>query len=68
MRAVSASYQGMGRKRKWSEDMQARFPRGTFARIQRVLEETEDRTDFVRRAVERELKRLEAQKKRGRKQ
>lgn len=43
----------------WSEDMQARFPAGTFERIDEVLEEDEDRTDFVRQAVERELKRRE---------
>jgi hypothetical protein len=35
--------------------MQARFVRGTFARIAAVLEDGEDRTDFVRFAVEREL-------------
>lgn len=49
----------MGRPKKWAEDMQARFPDGTFARIEAVLEEGEDRTDFVREAVERELKRRE---------
>ena len=50
----------MARKRKWSEDMQARFRAGTFARIAALLEETEDRTDFVREAVEREMTRREA--------
>lgn len=49
----------MGRKKRWSEDMQARFPEGTFDRIEAVLEDGEDRTEFVRRAVERELKRRE---------
>jgi hypothetical protein len=49
----------MGRKKLWGEDMQARFPEGTFARIEAVLEESEDRTDFVRAAVERELRRRE---------
>lgn len=49
----------MGRKKLWSEDMQARFPEGTFERIDAVLQEKEDRTDFVRQAVERELKRRE---------
>lgn len=48
-----------GRKKQWSEDMQARFPEGTFERIVAVLGEKEDRTDFVRTAVERELKRRE---------
>lgn len=49
----------MGRKKMWAEDMQARFAEGTFQRIESVLEEGEDRTDFVREAVERELKRRE---------
>lgn len=49
----------MGRKKQWSEDMQARFPEGTFERIEAVLAEDEDRTAFVRAAVERELKRRE---------
>jgi hypothetical protein len=39
--------------------MQARFAAGTFARIEVVLGEDEDRTDFVREAVERELQRRE---------
>jgi len=52
----------MGRKKMWAEDMQARFPDGTFDRIEAVLEDSEDRTDFVRVAVERELKRREKQR------
>jgi hypothetical protein len=49
----------MSRKLKFTEFMAARFPRGTFDRIAAVLTETEDRADFVRLAVERELKRRE---------
>jgi hypothetical protein len=49
----------MGRTKRWAEDMQARFPEGTFDRIEAVLEESEDRTEFVRVAVEREIKRRE---------
>jgi hypothetical protein len=45
----------MGRKKQWAEDMQARFAEGTFDRIAAALREGEDRTDFVRAAVEREL-------------
>lgn len=52
----------VGRKKRWSEDMQARFPAGTFARIEAVLEDGEDRTDLVRAAVEREIKRREKAK------
>ena len=49
----------MGRTKRWAEDMQARFPEGTFGRIEAVLEDGEDRTDFVRQAVEKELRRRE---------
>ncbi|MFO1100088.1 MAG: hypothetical protein U1E81_17915 [Xanthobacteraceae bacterium] len=55
----------VGRKKRWAEDMQARFPEGTFARINSVLSGKEDRTDFVRAAVERELKRRERAKERA---
>lgn len=47
----------VGRLKRWTEDMQARFEEGTFARIASVLRTGEDRTDFVRSAVERELSR-----------
>jgi len=50
----------MGRKRRWREDMQARFPEGTFARIAAALIDTEDRTEFARTAVENELMRRDA--------
>jgi len=40
--------------------MQARFPEGTFARIAAALRDTEDRTEFVRTAVENELTRRDA--------
>lgn len=49
----------MGRTKRWAEDMQARFSEGTFDRIEAVLTGDEDRTDFIREAVERELKRRE---------
>lgn len=42
--------------------MQARFAAGTLARIAAVLAEDEDRTDFVREAVERLLKARERHK------
>lgn len=53
----------MGRKRMWEEDMGARFPKGTFAQIERVIEEDETRTDFVRVAVEREIDRRKQARK-----
>lgn len=37
--------------------MVARFAAGTFARVAELLKAGEDRTDFVREAVEREIKR-----------
>jgi transcriptional regulator NrdR family protein len=49
----------MSRRREWAENMTARFAAGTFERIATVLKDDEDRTDFVREAVERELKRRE---------
>jgi hypothetical protein len=52
---IAATPPRMGRKKQWAEDMQARFPEGTFDRIASVLDGKEDRTDFVRAAVEREL-------------
>ena len=49
----------MGRRKRWTEQMQARFEEGTFARVADVLYENEDRTDFVREAVANELGRRE---------
>lgn len=53
---------GMGRKKMWTEDMVARFPDGTFKRMDAVRDEGEDRTDLVRTAVEKELKKRERDK------
>lgn len=39
--------------------MVARFEAGTFERMDAVRGKDEDRTDFIREAVERELKRRE---------
>lgn len=41
------------------EQMPARFPAGTLKRIDAVLDEGEKRSDLLREAVERELKRRE---------
>jgi metal-responsive CopG/Arc/MetJ family transcriptional regulator len=46
----------------WAENMQARFSKGTFAKIDAVLRESEERTQFVREAVEREIERRRAQR------
>lgn len=49
----------MGRKKINDEQMPARFPAGTLERIGGVLAEGEKHSDFIREAVERELKRRE---------
>lgn len=52
---IAATPARMGRRKQWAEDMQARFAEGTFDRITSVLKDGEDRTAFVREAVEREI-------------
>lgn len=42
----------MGRKKEFPEKRVASFPEGTMARIAAVLNENEDRTEFIRDAVE----------------
>ena len=49
----------MGRKQINEEALPGRFPKGTLARIESVLEEGEPRAAFLRDAVERELERRE---------
>jgi hypothetical protein len=49
----------VGRKKTNFEQMPGRFPDGTFVRIDAVLIDGETRADFIRAAVERELKRRE---------
>ena len=61
---ISDTPSRVGRKKRWNEDMQARFPEGTFERIAAVIKKDEDRTDFVRKAVERELARRESARRR----
>lgn len=49
----------MGRKKINDEQTPARFPAGTLARIDSALDDGEKRSDLIREAVERELKRRE---------
>lgn len=58
-KVVSDTPRAVGRPPLWSENMQARFAAGTFARVAKVLADGEDRTDFVRKAVEAELAKRE---------
>jgi hypothetical protein len=50
----------MGRKRINEDHTPARLPAGTLDRIEAVLREREKRADFIRAAIERELKRRES--------
>ena len=45
----------VGRKMRYPEKREAAFEAGTLARIERALRNGEDRTDFIREAVENEL-------------
>lgn len=47
----------VGRKKTNFEQMPARLAEGTLARMDKVLSEGETRTDFLRQAIEREIKR-----------
>jgi hypothetical protein len=49
----------MARKRIWDEAARIRFAGGTFGRIDAVRDDGEDRSDFVRIAVDKELARRE---------
>ncbi|MGS1095872.1 YlcI/YnfO family protein [Aquamicrobium terrae] len=59
---ISNTSRPVGRRQINHEQMPARFPEGTLARIDAVLAEKEKRSDFVREAVERELERREQEK------
>lgn len=58
---ISGTPGRVGRKKINDEQTPARFPAGTLARIDAVLDrdENEKRSDLIREAVERELKRRE---------
>ena len=47
----------MGRRKKFTERFLATVTAGTTAAIDAALQPAEDRTDFLRLAIERELKR-----------
>jgi len=54
----------VGRTKINDEQIPARLPKGTLARITAVLERGEKRSDFLRTAVERELQRRERKPRR----
>jgi len=55
----------VGRRKEFTERILAPFRDGTLARIAKVLSGDEDRTSFIREAVERELARREREAKRS---
>jgi len=59
---ISDIARGVGRPKINAEQIPARFPEGTFARIDGVLAGGETRTDFIREAVEREIRRRSEEK------
>jgi hypothetical protein len=63
---ISSIIPRVGRKRINEEQTPARFPAGTLARIDAVLDDeiNEKRSDLIREAVDREVKRREVLKKR----
>jgi len=58
-KVISPTPARVGRKRINGEQTPARFADGTLARIDAVLADKEKRSDFIRDAVESELKRRE---------
>ncbi len=56
---ISGSPPAVGRRRVNFEQMLARFPEGTLARMDAAAAEGETRSDLLRVAIERELKRRE---------
>lgn len=56
---ISSTHRTVGRKQINHEQMPARFPEGTLAKIDAVLHPKEKRSDLVREAVDREIKRRE---------
>ena len=66
LKHICGSPRRMGRRKLWPEEMIAKFPEGTFAEVARLKGEEEDRTDFVREAVRREIERRKRARKRDR--
>jgi hypothetical protein len=54
---MSSNIRPVGRKRINEEEMPARFPKGTLAQVDGLLSAKEKRADFIRAAVDREIRR-----------
>ena len=61
--APAATPRRVGRIKRFDEKALVKFPAGTFARVAAVLGPDEDRTDLIREAVDKEVKRRERAKK-----
>jgi hypothetical protein len=59
---ISDTARGVGRPKEFTERILQPFREGTSARIAAILEAGEERTAFIREAVEKELKRRERSK------
>jgi len=59
---ISVTSDDVGRKKTIEDKVLARFPANTFARIDAVLDAGEKRSEFIRAAVEKELRRRERAK------
>jgi hypothetical protein len=60
---ASAIFRVMGRPKKWRESTLARLAAGTLDRIKAALGDGEHKTDFIRTAIERELRRREGKER-----
>lgn len=54
---------GVGRRKRWTEEMQARFAEGSFDSIAAVLYDGEDRIDLMMAAVRNEVARRHSTEK-----
>lgn len=54
---IHATAARVGRKKLWTERIQLPLANGTTARIDSLLRQDEVRLDFIREAIEREIKR-----------
>lgn len=59
---ISGTKRSVGRTKINDEQTPARLPEGTLARVDALLADKEKRSDFIREAIEREIKRRERSK------
>ena len=60
---VQATSRRMGRKKLWAENVNLTLPAGAKAEMDAALNEGEDRLDLIRAAIQAELKRRKAAKR-----